>query len=93
MGDPQDGFFLSYPHTHDGFLYSAMSAIEVVVVNAYSLLVSSLGILSGEQEKDSIIRVRMGWNIRIYYEREGRIEQYVLRIAVWHHEACRVMKR
>ena len=29
--------------------------------------------------------------IRIYHEYEGRIEKSVLRIAVWHHEACRVM--
>ena len=31
------------------------------------------------------------WNIRIYHECEGRIEKSVRRIAVWHHEACRVM--
>ena len=31
------------------------------------------------------------WNIRIYPECEGRIEKSALRIAVWHHEACRVM--
>ena len=30
-------------------------------------------------------------NIRIYHECEGRIEKSVLRIAVWHHKACRVM--
>ena len=30
-------------------------------------------------------------NIRIYHECEGRIEKSVLRIAVGHHEACRVM--
>ena len=30
-------------------------------------------------------------NIRIYHECEGRIEKSVLRITVWHHEACRVM--
>ena len=29
--------------------------------------------------------------IRIYHECEGRIEKFVMRIAVWHHEACRVM--
>ena len=29
--------------------------------------------------------------IRIYHEYKGRIEKSVLRIAVWHHEACRVM--
>ena len=29
------------------------------------------------------------WNIRI--RRESRIEKSVPRIAVWHHEACRVM--
>ena len=29
--------------------------------------------------------------IRIYHECEGRIEKSVQRIAVWHHEACRVM--
>ena len=30
-------------------------------------------------------------NIRIYHECEGMIEKSVRRIAVWHHEACRVM--
>ena len=30
-------------------------------------------------------------NIRIYHECEGRIEKYVPRITVWHHEACRLM--
>ena len=30
--------------------------------------------------------------IRIHYDCEGRIEKSVIRIAVWHHEACRVMK-
>ena len=30
-------------------------------------------------------------NIRIYHECEGRVEKTVRRIAVWHHEACRVM--
>ena len=29
--------------------------------------------------------------IRIYHKCEGRIEKSVPRIAVWHHEACRVM--
>ena len=27
----------------------------------------------------------------VYHECEGRIEKSVQRIAVWHHEACRVM--
>ena len=31
------------------------------------------------------------WNIRIYHECDSRIEQSIPRIAVWHHEACRVM--
>ena len=31
-------------------------------------------------------------NIRIYHECEGRIENPVLRILVWHHEACRVIQ-
>ena len=30
--------------------------------------------------------------IRIYQECEGRIEKSVSRIAVWHHEACQVMR-
>ena len=30
-------------------------------------------------------------HIIIYHECEGRIEKSVPRIAVWHHEACRVM--
>ena len=29
--------------------------------------------------------------VRIYHACEGRIEKSVPRIAVWHHEACRVM--
>ena len=31
--------------------------------------------------------------IRIYHMCEGRIEKSVLRITVWHHEACRVIKK
>ena len=30
--------------------------------------------------------------IRIYDECEGWIEKSIPRVAVWHHEACRVMK-
>ena len=30
-------------------------------------------------------------NIRLYHESEGKNEKSVPRIAVWHHEACRVM--
>ena len=30
-------------------------------------------------------------NIRICREREGRIENSVPRIAIWHHDACPVM--
>ena len=30
-------------------------------------------------------------DIRIYHECEGGIEKSVLRITVWHHEACQVM--
>ena len=29
--------------------------------------------------------------IRIYHKCEGKIEKSVLRITIWHHEACRVM--
>ena len=29
--------------------------------------------------------------IRIYHECEGRVEKYIPRITVWHHEACEVM--
>ena len=31
--------------------------------------------------------------IRIYHECEGRIEKSVQRIAIWHHEAYRVMTK
>ena len=31
--------------------------------------------------------------IRIHHECEGRIEKSILRIAVWHHKACRVMTK
>ena len=40
---------------------------------------------------DDDITAAQGMNIRIYHEREGRIERSVRRIAIWHHEACRVM--
>ena len=32
-----------------------------------------------------------GKKIRIYHKCEGRIEKFGPRIAIWHHEACRVM--
>ena len=31
------------------------------------------------------------YTIRIYHECESRIEKSVLRIANWHHEACRML--
>ena len=31
------------------------------------------------------------YDIRIYHECEGRIEEFVPRFTIWHHEACRVM--
>ena len=35
--------------------------------------------------------ISLGKNVSIYHECEGRIEKSVPRIAIWHHEACRVM--
>ena len=34
-----------------------------------------------------------GQIIRIYHECEGRIENSILRITFWHHEACQVMTK
>ena len=63
----------------------------------------NLGLVNTDRMKD---RMRAGGNDRqprpsialllqsraiIYPECEGRIEKSVPRIAVWHHEACRVM--
>ena len=31
--------------------------------------------------------------IRILHECEGRIEKFVPRITIWHHETCRVMTK
>ena len=39
----------------------------------------------------TLLSIHFGNLIRIYHEYEGRIEKSVPRIAVWHHEACRVM--
>ena len=39
----------------------------------------------------SILNDAQPEKIRIYHECEGKIEKSVLRIALWHHEACRVM--
>ena len=43
--------------------------------------------------QDSLETTAITWQniIRIYHECEGKIEKFVLRIAVWHHEACQVM--
>ena len=38
-----------------------------------------------------IFRGHLEAYIRILLECEGRIEKIVLKIAVWHHEACCVM--
>ena len=42
---------------------------------------------------EEIIKHMGRWqsNIRIYHKCEGRLVKSVPRIAVWHHEACRVM--
>ena len=43
-------------------------------------------------EFDTLLLTRtFAGNIRIHHGCEGRIEKSVLRIAVWHHEACQVM--
>ena len=34
---------------------------------------------------------RLAETIKIYHKCEGRIEKSVPRIAIWHHEACRLM--
>ena len=39
------------------------------------------------------LKERYTYNIRIYNECEGRIEKFIQRITVWHHEACRVMTK
>ena len=39
----------------------------------------------------AVLSAALECNIRIYHECEGRIEKSGPRIAVWHHEACRVM--
>ena len=36
-------------------------------------------------------RVSIKYNIRIHHECEGRIENSVPRMTIWHQEACRVM--
>ena len=46
------------------------------------------------QDEEETKKVAVTWlcnDIKIYHECEGRIEKSVLRIAVWHHEACWVM--
>ena len=44
-------------------------------------------------KKDTLEKIvrKVGKNVRIYHICEGRIVKSVPRIAVWHHEACRVM--
>ena len=42
-------------------------------------------------ENDSSTKHLYQKNVRIYHKCEGRIEKSVPRIAVWHHEACRMM--
>ena len=44
-----------------------------------------------KQMDEKIISILHLKIIRIYHECEDRIEKYVLRIAVWHQEACRVL--
>ena len=53
------------------------------------MILVHLGVCKVTLEK--IVR-KVGKIVRIYHECEGRIEISVPRIAVWHHEACRVMK-
>ena len=44
-------------------------------------------------KKDTLEKIvrKVGKNVRIYPECEGRIVKSVPRIPVWNHEACRVM--
>ena len=54
----------------------------------YSLKICSLSVVV--LEVNAVIVFNMQ-TIRIYHEREGRIEKSVPRIAVWHHQACQLM--
>ena len=44
-----------------------------------------------DHQSHSLLIASILYIIRIYHQCEGKIEKSVLRIAVWHHEACRVM--
>ena len=57
----------------------------------YFYAVCDCGISGRKHFSAHLSRKRMGEPIKIYHECEGRIEKYVPRIAVWHHEACRGM--
>ena len=54
----------------------------------YSLKICSFSVVVLEDNAVSVFNMQTK---SIYHEREGRIEKSVPRIAVWHHEACRVM--
>ena len=43
------------------------------------------------RDTSSVISEWLHTNTRIYHEYESSIEKFVPRVAVWHHEACRVM--
>ena len=48
-------------------------------------------ILISRLNETDVVVFKFVYHIRIYHECEGRIEISVPRIAVWYHEACRVM--
>ena len=50
--------------------------------------------MGGDEDSDQNLDLKHRWirqHIRIHHECEDRVEKSVPRIAVWHHEACRVM--
>ena len=46
---------------------------------------------TGVPEFIQVITLQSLYSIRIYHKCEGGIEKSVPRIAIWYHEACRVM--
>ena len=61
----------------------------IVLIRRITTIMTDITLITGKMLVSSWFNKK----IRIYHKCEGKIEKSVLRIAIWHHEACQVMTK
>ena len=91
-GDPEGEIFLPYPHTKYGFFFLLTTVFIYLFIDLYLFPgVSEYAKMQYDMMTSLDVLSKIAWVlkiIRIFHECEGRIEKYVPRINIWHHDAC-----